>query len=129
MNCILLVDDDEITNYVNESVIDDMDIVQEVRTAHNGRQALELIERQAFNTKKCPELIFIDINMPVMNGFEFLMAYQHLEKKPNWPVVTVMLTSSVNRLDVEKAKEVGADDFISKPLTADKVKQVMTKYF
>lgn len=65
----LLVDDDETTNFVNEMLLKDMGVTEQILTAHNGQEALELILERCENNE-CPSLILLDINMPVMNGFE-----------------------------------------------------------
>ena len=129
LDCILLVDDDEITNFVHESVILDLDAAQKIVTAHNGQEALDIIRQGGPWPDDCPTLIFLDINMPVMNGFEFLEAYQQLEEKRRQSIIVVMLTSSLNPGDIQHAEEAGVADFVSKPLTPSKLKEVVSKYF
>ena len=126
--CVLLVDDDDVTNFVNESVIQDAGVAEEIMTAHNGREALEAIQG-GVSEDNCPNLIFLDINMPVMNGFEFLEAYQQLEEERRQSIIVIMLTSSLSSVDIETAQESGAADFMSKPLTTDKLEEVVKKYF
>lgn len=123
---ILLVDDDEITNFVHESLIIDAGVAEQVLIAHNGQEALTLLQQR--QEEKSPSLIFVDINMPVMNGFEFLSAYQQLAE--SGPAATVvMLTSSLNSKDIERTKKTGIAEFLSKPLTSDKLKKVVEKHF
>ena len=124
---ILLVDDDEITNFVNESLIMDTGVAEQVLVAHNGQEALALLEQR--QDGKPPSLIFVDINMPVMNGFEFLDAYQQLEENTRSTATVVMLTSSLNSKDIERTKKTGIAEFLSKPLTSDKLKKVVAKHF
>ena len=129
LDCIILVDDDDVANYVHESLIEDADIANQVLTAENGREALALITEQASQPDSCPSLIFLDINMPVMNGFGFLEAYRRLEDELPQPVIIVMLTSSLNPDDLERARRAGASDFLDKPLTSDKLREVVDKHF
>lgn len=68
LNCVLLVDDDITTNFLNESLIEEMDIAKQIMVAQNGKEALELIERYFNEESSCPQLILLDINMPVMDG-------------------------------------------------------------
>ena len=70
---ILLVDDDETSNFLNELLIKGMDIVEEVSIASNGQEALNYLENESGSF---PQLIFLDLNMPVMDGFEFLEAFE-----------------------------------------------------
>jgi CheY-like chemotaxis protein len=123
------VDDDEVTNYVHESVIEDAGVTREVLVAEDGRKALNLLQELKEVKSSCPNLIFLDINMPVMNGFEFLDAYQQMKGQLKQPVIIVMLTSSLNPQDVVRAQAAGATDFLDKPLTADKLNDVLGKYF
>ena len=125
----MLVDDDGVTNYVHESIIEDADVAKDVIIAENGRQALEMVQQKAAQSNDCPGLIFLDINMPVMNGFEFLEAYQQMEKKFTQPIIIVMLTSSLNPKDIQRANQAGVTEFLDKPLTADKLQEVINKYF
>ena len=98
--------------------------------AKNGQEAIELIREHCLGHDGCPSLIFLDINMPVMNGFEFLDAFHHqLENDLNKSIIIVMLTSSLNPNDIERAKETGVSEFLNKPLTEENLKNVLDKHF
>ena len=129
LDCIVLIDDDEVTNFVHESVIEEAEVAEGIWVAENGQAALELIERRAAEQGGCPNLIFLDINMPVMNGFEFLRAYEKIKDEFTSPVVIVMLTSSLNPDDVARARRAGVTEFLDKPLTADKLRGIVSKHF
>ncbi len=129
LDCIILVDDDEVTNYVHESVIEDAGVTKDVLVAEDGQRALNLLQELEAKQAPSPNLIFLDINMPVMNGFEFLDAYQQMKGQFKQPVIIVMLTSSLNPKDVSRAQAAGATDFLDKPLTTDKLNNVLGKYF
>lgn len=129
LDCIILVDDDEVTNYVHESVIEDADVTKDVLVAEDGQKALNLLQELETKGADCPNLIFLDINMPVMNGFEFLDAYQQMKGQFKQPVIIVMFTSSLNTQDVARAQAAGVADFLDKPLTAGKLNDVLDKYF
>ena len=77
LSCILLVDDDNTTNFLNQALLRRMAVSDAVLVAGNGQQALDLLavhcEQPASPT--CPALILLDMKMPIMNGFEFLQAY------------------------------------------------------
>ncbi len=125
---ILLVDDDKTTNFVNQLLLEDMEVTRQVLVSLNGLQALELL-RQVCNNSSCPELILLDINMPVMNGFEFLKAYQGLEFAHKQSVIIVMLTTSLNPKDIEQINLFPIKGFLSKPLTEEKVRALLHTHF
>lgn len=129
LDCILLVDDDDITNFVHESIITSTEVTEKVLIAKNGLEALTLIREEKNDSGRCPGLIFMDINMPVMNGFEFLEAYHRLEDDLRDSVIVVMLSTSLNPKDIEKTKERGVADFLNKPLTSNKLLEVVQKHF
>lgn len=129
LDCILLVDDDEITNFVHESIIEEVGAAERVLTARNGQEALELVKEQGLRPDGCPTLIFLDINMPVMNGFEFLEAYQALDDDLKQSVIIVMLTTSLSTRDTDRVQDFGIADFLNKPLSKDKLRKVLEEHF
>jgi CheY-like chemotaxis protein len=118
LSCTLLIDDDEATNFINELLIQDMDFTEELLIAKNGMEALELIKQRGNHAGvSLPELILLDINMPVMDGFGFLEAFNELNIPNKDKAHIVMLTTSVNPKDVARIKEYGISTVINKPLT------------
>ncbi len=126
--CILLIDDDKITNYLNTMLLEDLDIAHQVLIAENGLEALRLLQQHS-DTESCPDLILLDINMPVMNGFEFLEAYQTLEFTRKQSVVIVMLTTSLNPQDVNRLRSLPQQGFLNKPLSRQKMQDLLKQYF
>jgi CheY-like chemotaxis protein len=122
LSCILLVDDD------NNLLLSDLSVAHQVLVAENGQQAVRILQEQG-NTSNCPALILLDINMPVMNGFEFLEAYQALNLVNKQTVVIMMLTTSLNPRDVIRLQEMPLQGFLSKPLTREKVQQLLKEHF
>lgn len=70
----MLVDDDDSTNYLHKIIIEEMRITEQISIARNGQEALDKISDH-IKDDQCLDLIFLDINMPVMDGFEFLQEY------------------------------------------------------
>lgn len=103
-----------------------MEFVREVRTAINGEDALGKINQWLGDRSSLPDIMFIDINMPIMNGFEFLEEFKTLREKfleLNKIVPIVMLTSSQRESDREKAMEMGiVDHFYLKSHDIDELK-------
>lgn len=125
--CVLLVDDDEIANFIHQSFLEEENVADHILTAENGREALQLIQEGKVYANGKPALILLDINMPVMNGHEFLDAFSQLdiEKKQHYKVV--VLSSSGNTADIEKAYQKGADDYINKPLEKNRISIILDK--
>lgn len=128
VKCILLVDDDETTNFINELMIMEMDIAEQILQAHNGKEALDVLQDQVQQQHCLPELILLDINMPVMDGFDFLEAYQEIDFPGKPSVIIVMLTTSLNPSDVERAKNTKIVDYINKPLTELTLREILEKH-
>ncbi|HET8964138.1 MAG TPA: response regulator [Chitinophagales bacterium] len=133
INCILLVDDNPADNEFHKIIIDDSDVCNQIRVATNGRNALEYIVKSgdpdAVDMPK-PDLIFLDINMPGMNGFEFLDEYHKLDTKLKSKIVIIMLSTSLNPDDAERAKKIQeVTEFMNKPLMVDTLKKMVEKYF
>lgn len=130
LNCVLLIDDDEPTNFVNQLVIDEAGYVEKIVTAESGQEALDYIASVVSKPEAQPDLIFLDINMPAMNGWEFLDRYKLVCETLRGVHVVIMLTSSLNPDDRKRANEISkVDDFICKPLTSESLENIMQKHF
>ena len=121
---LLIVDDDKASTFLIQDMLEEMQVARQIYTAHNGREALRIVRDACLVTQTghCPELILLDINMPVMNGFEFLEELSQLEKHQLAHTRVFMLTSSANPLDVAKAGQYAVAGYIQKPLTEEKVR-------
>lgn len=126
LRSVLLVDDDFTSNLLSETIIKRLDITEDIAVADNGEDAFQYIKETCFSDR-CPELILLDIHMPILNGFEFLEAYKLL-KSFNNKIVLAILTSSSFEKDIEAAKDLGVDDFIIKPLTSEKLLDLIQKH-
>jgi CheY-like chemotaxis protein len=131
IRCILLVDDDPTTNYLNRKLLHRLAVSDQVQMASNGHEALAMLTASCTtpDAPACPALILLDVNMPVMNGFEFLDAYRQLPLAQQHAVVIIMLTTSLHPRDVQRAGTLPVAGFLTKPLTAEKVTQLVAEYF
>ena len=132
LNTVLLVDDDETTNYLNHRLLSRMEIASDIRVVTDGEEAINYL-RQAFaatTDHPRPELIFVDIKMSGMDGFEFLEEYQRLAADEKEGTVMLMLTSSASFYDLEKLKQFpDVRRHYSKPLTESDVREILHTYF
>jgi CheY-like chemotaxis protein len=128
--CTLLIDDDLINNFINERLIKNTGISREVKSVSNGKLALKYIEEyRLLHQDCCPELIFLDINMPVMDGFEFLDAFRKLIFANHSRVKIVVLSTSSHQRDLNNAMAHGIELFINKPLTREKIENFYYEHF
>lgn len=128
LSSILLVDDDKITNFLNQLLLNDLGVAQQVLSAENGQEALRIIQEQCEGSS-CPALILLDVNMPVMNGFEFLEAYKELAFSRKQSIIIIMLTTSLHPRDVKRLTGMPIQGFLNKPLTKAMMQELIQKHF
>jgi CheY-like chemotaxis protein len=123
---VLLVDDDEINNFISIKLIKKALLNTEIMACLNGKFAIEqLSEIQKKDPAKLPDYILLDINMPIMNGWEFLDEYKRLNLDPLGKSKIFIISSSVFSNDINKARSYPlVKDFISKPLNVEKIKEL-----
>ena len=130
LNLILLIDDDEPTNFLHKIIIEQHGCAQKIETVRSSMEALEFLKKRIDSSYPHPDLIFLDINMPMMDGWEFLEEYKKLQNDQKGRVVIVMLTTSLNPADKQKAEEFKEiDGFRNKPLTEEMLDDIMVDSF
>jgi CheY-like chemotaxis protein len=116
---VMLVDDNDIDILIGKRLIQMLDMSDDVKSYQNGRQAIEAF-KILNQLKICPDLILLDLNMPVLDGFGFMKEYQKLPEDMKKGKV-IILTSSSDPNDIRKAKELGCHNYLVKPLTFEKL--------
>ena len=130
LQCVMLIDDDHDDNYFHERAIRQLNDTTAIVVRNTGHEALTYLKLQNDRIDPHPDLIFLDINMPGMNGWEFLNEYNKLKKELQGLAIIIMLTTSDNEEDIARATEWSfVSDFITKPLTGEKMTIVCEKYF
>lgn len=130
---VLLIDDYEASNYLHRIVLEDCGYKMNIKAVFSAQEGLNFIHNtdifQVLNASKTL-LIFLDINMPGMNGWNFLEAYKKLEEEIKSRTVIVMLSTSLNPDDKLRSEQIDeVDEYYSKPLTEKKVQELMAKHF
>lgn len=117
---VLLVEDDPITVMVCDRIIKMSSFAEKVTSCENGKYASDYLKQLINRSESIPEIIFLDINMPVMNGWDLLEEFEHIKGSLlNIPRIYI-LSSTVDPEDYKKAKSYSAVvDFISKPLSKE----------
>ena len=121
--CILLVDDDEPTNILHQLIWEETGVVEEIRLAYSGREALEYLKCCRENQDSfyiLPDIILLDVNMPLMNGFEFLRTFRQLPGFPQEQIKVVILTTSLLLKEYQQEyKDLRVNCYCNKPLTSE----------
>ena len=130
LELILFIDDDAATNFLHNRTADYADCAKKVMTFESAVNALEYLKANDSEDYIRPNLIFLDINMPVMNGWEFIDEYNNLDESLRSDFVLVMLTTSLNPLDKTKAESLNLiSDFQSKPLRSEDLIEIIQTNF
>lgn len=121
---VMLIDDSEIDNFINQKVIESNYFAEKIYVNTGGISALEFLKNLAVNeqlvSKLVPQVIFIDLNMPLMDGFQFIHQFLKLPELITRNTRLIILTSSFNPADREKAQALSISKnvtFLNKPLT------------
>ncbi len=124
----LIIDDDEDALFINEYIISKAQIGRKIYKADNVPNALSLLRKLKKEQKELPQVILLDIRMPVLDGFAFLQKFNRLPKHIREICKVIMVTSSVNLEDYQKAMEnPNVIGYISKPLTLEKIESLAEK--
>ena len=131
VNSIVLIDDSHTDNLLNEQVIYKANLAHEVIVFDNAEESIDWLQTSDdFGGYPQPALILLDINMPWMNGWDFLDAFEDLPAYQKQNIVIVMLTNSLNQTDWERAQASGlVTGFMTKPLTIEALHKVILTTF
>jgi CheY-like chemotaxis protein len=135
LTCILLIDDDEPTNFLSRIILEEADCSNLIKVACSGKDGLDYLTHCGKSKvddfdNPCPDLIFLDINMPCMNGWEFLEKYTSVKDNLRDKPIIVILSTSSDPSDIGKAKDIREiSEYACKPFTRKMLDGVLHKYF
>lgn len=125
---ILIIDDEVVDCLVHSKILERGNFAKEIHTLNSGKAALDYLNDLVKGNLNWPGYIFLDINMPTMNGFQFIEEYSKYPDFLKEKTKIFILSSSINPQDKEMAKRNPlVEDFIIKPLTLDKAESLLGK--
>ena len=131
LSMIILIDDDFTTNYLHKKIISKSEIDLPIEVANNGKEGIDklLALNETINNKDTLVLIFLDINMPIMDGWGFLEIFNEIKSTLNFNTNLFIVSSSINPDDADLAKSNPAVlDYLPKPLTVDILGKIKASY-
>lgn len=123
---ICLVDDDKIYQFTAKKIIESTNLTKAVLSFYNGEEAIEFLKSNLQNADSIPDIIFLDINMPIKDGWEFLEEFKSILNDVKKRIVIYMVSSSVDDYDIKKSKEYSfVTDYIIKPINRERFEQLI----
>lgn len=123
-----LIDDDEIYIFIAKKLINKTDFSEEVEFFYNGKEALRAIKSKLYNEEELQDVILLDLNMPIMDGWQFLDEFIRI--KTNKTIKVFIVSSSVNPVDLERAKTYNmVSNYTVKPISREKLKEITEEVF
>ncbi len=123
---ICVIDDDDIYQFTITKILSSIKMNKKILLFSDGEEALDFMIDNLYSDSELPDVIFLDINMPIMDGFQFMEEYVKLKPKLNKEITIYMVSSSVDPVDIAKAKSISdISDYIIKPIEVKQLKAIM----
>jgi CheY-like chemotaxis protein len=127
---ICIIDDDKIYRFTTEKYIEMLKLADSITTFSDGEEALDYFKENALDKDKLPDIILLDVNMPVMDGWDFIEEYSKIKPRPVKNIVLYMVTSSIDERDRKKASSMSViHDFVVKPIGEKQLVELIKKAF
>ena len=118
-NFVMLIDEDDIDNIINQKIIESNNFSDRIQVHQTGSDALAFLSKNEDNPENLPDLIFLDINMPIMDGFQFLEEFEKLGTPIKEKCKIIMLSSSISPRDIDRAASNRfVKKYLNKPLNS-----------
>ncbi|MAU71376.1 MAG: response regulator [Pseudozobellia sp.] len=126
INTTCIIDDDPIFVYSTKRIMKEVDFSDEIMVFNNGQDAIDGLSDMVENNLKLPPVIFLDLNMPIMNGWEFLDDFVQIPNPNREQVVIYIISSSIDPRDLERIKNYPAvNNYILKPVVREDLHTVL----
>lgn len=125
---ICIVDDDDVYQFTVTRTIETNKLAKKILIFSDGEEALNFLIDNIGKNEQLPDVIFLDINMPIMDGWQFLEEYVHIKPRIGKKITIYLVSSSVDPVDLEKASKINEiSDYIIKPITPVQLKEIIEK--
>ena len=123
-----IIDDDEIFRFILEKQIKNQNLAENIMCFENGREAIDYIKTNRLENDSLPDVIFLDINMPTMDGWDFVTEYNEVKKQLIKDATVFMISSSVDDRDIRRANDSGIiTEYVTKPVDKQQIHDLMKK--
>ena len=129
LNHIVLVDDNETTSFLNNRLLGRLAVAERITTFSRADEAFEQLWGGSGGSKLTPDLVFVDLKMPGISGFEFLELYNSLPQPVQDRTVMAVLTTSMHGADTVRVARYPNVEYLTKPLTEEKMQKLLEKRF
>ena len=116
---LLIIDDDSICTFINTRVAQTSGAFEQITSVQNGKDALDFFNDVCAGTATAPDVILLDLNMPLINGFDFIKGFRKLPIPNKEEIEIIILTSSEQPHDLQCARDLGVNHYLLKPLTVN----------
>lgn len=128
LQSILLIDDDSTSNFLHKRIMQKLELTAEINVSENGQEALNRIKTA--ESQKGEQLVLLDLNMPIMDGWEFLDEFEKLPEEVTSNFKVYILSTSINPDDKLRAEsKLSVKGYLTKPLTKEVVERIITSEF
>jgi CheY-like chemotaxis protein len=124
-----IIDDDTIYHFILTSIINKNKLAESILSFLDGEKAIQYLTENKMNNEKIPDVLFLDVNMPIMDGWMFIEEYARIKTDITKKTLVFMLSSSANRIDIERADKISEiSNYIIKPINLEEVKIIFDSY-
>jgi CheY-like chemotaxis protein len=122
IDTLYLIDDDDTYQFIIEKTLNSLNLVNSIKIFSNGKAAIDFLEATIHDIDQIPDVILLDLTMPIMDGWQFLEQYLRFRPRIGKKVVIYVISSSIDPRDMQRAKSISeVTDYIVKPLTKTKL--------
>jgi CheY-like chemotaxis protein len=124
-----IIDDDRVYHFILTSIINKNKLADSILSFMDGEEAIQYFTNNKTEHEKIPDIVFLDINMPIMDGWMFVEAYTRIKRDITKKSIIFMASSSVDPIDIERAGKISEiTDYIVKPIKYEEVKKIFENY-